>query len=132
VPWQRCPFHLQQNAGQLFTRQEAKKTVARELRTLFNAPHRTEAERLLREALAQWRKDHPKLGQWAEEAVPESLTVFDFPLSTACGCARPTAWSASTASYDAAPGGEHLPEPSFLSEAPIGHACRARRRVDDR
>jgi transposase-like protein len=40
VPWQRCPFPLQQNAGQLLTRQEAKKTVARRLRTLFNAPAR--------------------------------------------------------------------------------------------
>jgi transposase-like protein len=28
VPWQRCQFHLQQNAGQFVTRQEARKTVA--------------------------------------------------------------------------------------------------------
>jgi transposase-like protein len=34
---------------------------------------------LLGEALAQWRKEHGKLAQWAEEAVPESLTVFAFP-----------------------------------------------------
>ncbi|QSR83968.1 IS256 family transposase [Methylacidimicrobium sp. B4] len=80
VPWQRCQFHLQQNAGQFVTRQEAKKTVARQLRTIFNAPDRSEAQRLLREALAQWRTEHPKLGEWAEEAIPESLTVFDFPV----------------------------------------------------
>ncbi|NYW24379.1 IS256 family transposase, partial [Escherichia coli] len=79
VPWQRCQFHLQQNAGQFVTRQEAKKTVARQLRAIFNAPDRIEAERLLRESLAQWRQEHPKLAQWAEESVVESLTVFDFP-----------------------------------------------------
>jgi transposase-like protein len=40
-----------------------------------------EAERLLQSALEAWRKEHPKLAEWAEVAVPESLTVFDFPAS---------------------------------------------------
>lgn len=79
VPWQRCQFHLQQNAGQLLARQEARKTVAGTMRTIFNAPNKMEAERLLKTALETWRKEHPKLAQWAEEAIPESLTVFDFP-----------------------------------------------------
>jgi transposase-like protein len=81
VPWQRCQFHLQQNAAQLITRQEAKKTVAAQMRALFNAPDKREAERLSRIALEAWRKEHPRLAQWAEEAIPESLTVFDFPAS---------------------------------------------------
>ncbi len=79
MPWQRCQFHLQQNAGQFVTRQEAKKTVAAQMRAIFNAPDKREAERLLRIALEAWRKEHPKLAQWAEEAIAESLTVFDFP-----------------------------------------------------
>jgi len=79
VPWQRCQFHLQQNAGQFVTRQEARKSVAAQLRAIFNAPDGTEAERLFKTALDTWHKAHPKLAQWAEEAVPERLTVFDFP-----------------------------------------------------
>ena len=79
VPWQRCQFHLQQNAGALTTRQEARKTVAAQMRAIFNAPDRTEAERLLKAALTLWCKEHPKLAEWAETAIPESLTVFDFP-----------------------------------------------------
>lgn len=79
VPWQRCQFHLQQNAGQFVTRQEARKTVATQLRTIFNAPDRAQAEQLLKTALEVWRKEHPKLAVWAEEAIPEGLTVFDFP-----------------------------------------------------
>lgn len=81
VPWQRCQFHLQQNAGQFVTRQEARKTVAAQMRAIFNAPDRMEAERLLRAALETWRKEHPKLAEWAEEAIAEGLTVFDFPAS---------------------------------------------------
>ncbi|HDR8952086.1 TPA: IS256-like element IS406 family transposase [Burkholderia vietnamiensis] len=79
VPWQRCQFHLQQNAGALTTRQEARNTVAAQMRAIFNAPDRTEAERLLKAALTLWCKEHPKLAEWAETAIPESLTVFDFP-----------------------------------------------------
>jgi len=79
VPWQRCQFHLQQNAGQFVARQEARKTVAAQLRTIFNAPDKMEAERLLKSALDAWRKEHPKLAAWAEAAIPEGLTVFDFP-----------------------------------------------------
>jgi len=79
VPWQRCQFHLQQNAGHFVTRQEAKKTVAAQLRAIFNAPDLAEAERFLKAALDAWRREHPKLAQWAEEAIPEGLTVFDFP-----------------------------------------------------
>jgi transposase-like protein len=49
------------------------------LRTSFNAPDRAQAEQLLKTALDAWRKEHPKLAEWAEESIPESLTVFDFP-----------------------------------------------------
>ena len=38
VPWQRCQFHLQQNAGQFVTRQEAKKHVAATLRAILSTP----------------------------------------------------------------------------------------------
>ena len=33
----------------------------------------------MKAALDTWRKEHPKLAEWAETAIPESLTVFDFP-----------------------------------------------------
>lgn len=79
VSWQRCQFHLQQNAGQFVTRQEANKTVAAQLHAIFNAPDKAEAQRLLQSALDAWRKDHPRLAEWAEQAIAESPTVFDFP-----------------------------------------------------
>lgn len=85
VPWQRCQFHLQQNAGQFVTHQKARKSVAAQLRAIFNAPDWVKAERLFKTTLDSWRKAHPKLAQLAEEAVPESLTVFDFP---AAHCVR--------------------------------------------
>lgn len=79
VPWQRCQFHLQQNAGAYVTRIDQRKTVAQRIRAIFNAPDRAEAERLLKQAIETWTADTPKLAQWAEDNLPQGFTVFDLP-----------------------------------------------------
>ena len=43
----RCQFHLQQNAQAYITKKNLKASVANDIRTIFNAPDRQEAERLL-------------------------------------------------------------------------------------
>lgn len=79
VPWQRCQFHLQQNAGHYVPRQDLKVQVAREIRTIFNASNTDEANRLLSAFVSGHRKDAPRLAGWAETAIPEGLTVLNFP-----------------------------------------------------
>lgn len=79
VPWQRCQFHLQQNAASYVPRQELKKPVAADLRAVFNAPDRREADRLLAAMIEKYRPTAPKLAAWLETDVPEGLTVFAFP-----------------------------------------------------
>lgn len=79
VPWQRCQFHLQQNAQGYVTRLDQREPIARRIRAIFTAPERAEAERLLNEAIAQWRADAPKLADWAEANLPEGFAVFDYP-----------------------------------------------------
>lgn len=81
VPWQRCQFHLQQNAHAYVSRLEQRKAVAQRIRAIFNAPDKVEAERLLRQALDVWQADLPKLAAWAEENLPEGFAVFDLPHS---------------------------------------------------
>ena len=77
VPWQRCQFHLQQNAAAYVTRLDQRKPVALRIRAIFNAPDKTEAQRLLRQALDIWQTEAPKLAKWAEENLPEGFAVFD-------------------------------------------------------
>ena len=81
VPWQRCQFHLQQNAQAYVTRLDQRLPVASRIRAIFNAPDREEAQRLLNQAIEAWRKDAPKLAEWAEENLPMGFTVFDYPSS---------------------------------------------------
>ena len=79
IPWQRCQFHLQQNAQAYVPSKAMQKEVAGRIRAIFQAPDRTTAERYLAEAVADYQKRAPKLGAWMETNLPEGLTVFDFP-----------------------------------------------------
>lgn len=79
VPWQRCQFHLQQNAAAYVPKVEMRIAVAADLRGVFNAPDQAEAERLLKLMLDKYRPIAPRLAEWLEENVPEGLTVFTRP-----------------------------------------------------
>jgi len=79
VPWQRCQFHLQQNAQAYVPKQELKREVAAAIRAVFNAASLHEAKRLLGETVQRYRSIAPKLATWMEENVPEGLMVFAFP-----------------------------------------------------
>jgi|TARA_Y100000310_G_scaffold288481_1_gene314122 transposase-like protein len=79
VPWQRCQFHLQQNAGQYVPSQSMRQPVAADIRSIFQAPNREEAQRLLDKFIDQHTEEMPKLVQWAEENLPEGFTVFSLP-----------------------------------------------------
>jgi len=79
VPWQRCQFHLQQNAGHYVPRVAMRGEVAAELRAIFDAPDRTEADRRLELTVRKYEKTAPKLASWLAANVAEGLTVFAFP-----------------------------------------------------
>jgi len=81
VPWQRCQFHLQQNAGQYVPSVSMRIPVAGDIRAIFNAPDRHEAERLLEKFIERYQAKAPKLATWAEEALPQGFTVFSLPAS---------------------------------------------------
>jgi putative transposase len=78
VPWQRCQFHLQQNAQGYVARVDQREIVGRRIRAIFNAPDQVEAQRLLKQAVELWRTDAPKLADWAEANLPDGFTVFNF------------------------------------------------------
>ncbi|MGH8161089.1 MAG: IS256 family transposase [Gammaproteobacteria bacterium] len=79
VAWQRCQFHLQQNAQAYVPRQGMKREVAAAIHAIFNAPDEPEARRLLEAFLKRYAQSAPKLVAWAETALPEGFTVFAFP-----------------------------------------------------
>ena len=79
IPWQRCQFHLIQNAMAYVPKQSMRSEVAQGLRRVFAADDRHEADRRLRELTEAHRKNAPALANWLEANVPEGLTVFTLP-----------------------------------------------------
>jgi len=79
VPWQRCQVHLQRNAVPYVPKMDIRKKVANEIRDIFNAPNRFEAQRLLDLSIEKYKTSASKLSTWMETNIPEGFTVFSFP-----------------------------------------------------
>jgi transposase-like protein len=79
VPWQRCHFHLQQNAQAYVPRKDMQAEVAADIRTIFNAPDRATAEAYLARTITKYQHTASRLSAWMAENLPEGFTVFSFP-----------------------------------------------------
>ena len=77
--WQRCQFHLQQNAQQHITKQHLKSQVATDIKTIFNADNQAHAQERLHAFIEKYHENQPKLATWAEENLPEGFAVFTLP-----------------------------------------------------
>jgi len=79
VPWQRCQFHMQQNAQSYVTKKSMKKMMAGEIRTIFNAPSHKDAMELKERVLKKYVKIAPDWCRWVDENIEEGLTFFNYP-----------------------------------------------------
>ena len=77
VPWQRCQFHLQQNAQSYITKVSLKKSIAAEIKSVFDCLTKDEAERGLKEFIQRHESSMPRLTDWAENNLVQGFTVFD-------------------------------------------------------
>jgi len=79
ILWQRCQFHLQQNARAYVSRKDDYAEVASDIRRIFNAPDLENAERYLLSFVDKYKNRHQKLAQWADENIREGFSVFHLP-----------------------------------------------------
>ncbi len=79
VPWQRCQFHLQQNAQAYVPRLDQRAEVARAIRCVFECATRSAAEQRLKGIVTHLAKSAPQLAAWLEENLPQGFTVFLLP-----------------------------------------------------
>ena len=77
--WQRCQFHLAQNAIHHAPNLTLRNSIGGELRQVWNAPGLDAAQAELKRLVASHRAGAPKLAAWLETAVPEGLAVFKLP-----------------------------------------------------
>lgn len=79
VAWQRCQFHLMQNAMQHIPKIDRRKQVAQDLRSIFNAKNLVDAHEELKRFVELYQDSMPKIAVWAENNIPEGLSVFLLP-----------------------------------------------------
>ena len=77
--WQRCQYHLAQNAIHHAPNLAIRKAIGKELRRVWNAADGKAAEAELGHLVAAYRDSAPKLADWLETAIPEGLAVFALP-----------------------------------------------------
>ncbi|MCE5317406.1 MAG: transposase [Parachlamydia sp.] len=79
VPWQRCTFHMSQNAQGYAPKQEMKEEIGQVMRDIFNCPNLNLARECKRIAVENYAKAAPKFSEWLENNIEEGLTFFQFP-----------------------------------------------------
>lgn len=79
VPWQRCQFHLAQNAQSYAPRKSMKAEIAETMREIMHSPTLDMALEMKRRATEKYAKRAPEFAKWLEKNVDEGLTVFQFP-----------------------------------------------------
>ena len=77
--WQRCQFHLAQNAIHHAPNQAIRKRIGAELRLIWNAPDLTSAEENLRQLVESYRDTAPGPATWLENNIPDGMAVFTLP-----------------------------------------------------
>jgi transposase-like protein len=76
VSWNRCHVHLRRNATAYVPKVDMRSAVARDISSIFCAPNRDEAQRLLDLAVEKYRAKAPRLSSWMEDNISEGFTVF--------------------------------------------------------
>lgn len=77
--WQRCQFHLAQNAIHHAPNAQVRKRIGAELRAVWNASDLDAATENLNRLVDRYRDTAPKLAEWLENNVTEGLAVFTLP-----------------------------------------------------
>lgn len=79
TPWQRCQFHLQQNAQAYVPKLDMRGPVAADIRSVFDAESLPHAEAKLDLLIEKYCKSAPELSNWMQKAIPEGLQIFNLP-----------------------------------------------------
>lgn len=79
VAWQRCQFHLAQNAMHHTPKVHMRPQVANDIRKIFAAGDANAAKNELDRFIEAYKETAPKLAQWAETNIPEGLAIYGLP-----------------------------------------------------
>ena len=82
LPWQRCQFHLAQNAQAHAHNRAQARQMGQAIRDIFNCPSLADAEAMVTGVAKRFQKENPRWIKWLEENIGEGFTVYRFARSS--------------------------------------------------
>lgn len=79
VKWQRCQFHMTQNALAYAPKKSLREPIAEAMKEIFNSRSLEEGKARVREIAERFAKTAPEFVAWLEGNIEEGLTCFLFP-----------------------------------------------------
>jgi transposase-like protein len=79
VKWQRCQFHMSQNAQHYAPKAHLRDDIAGTMKDIFNSPSLQGARDTVKDAVKRFAKAAPEFVAWLEQNIEEGLTCFQFP-----------------------------------------------------
>ncbi len=79
VKFQRCYFHLAQNAQHYARNKDMQKELADAVREIFAENSLENAHQRLKKVVDRYHDKAPEFAAWLEENAPEAFTYFAFP-----------------------------------------------------
>jgi transposase-like protein len=81
VKWQRCQFHMAQNAQAYAPKEPMRKELGEAVRRIFHSCDYATALEQKRKCIEKYKTSAPEFVKWLENNIEEGLTCFSFPES---------------------------------------------------
>jgi transposase-like protein len=79
VKWQRCQFHMAQNAQSYAPKESMKQDIAEAIRRIFHGCDHATALEEKRKCIEKYKTTAPEFVKWLENNIEEGLTCLSFP-----------------------------------------------------
>jgi len=79
IKWQRCQFHMAQNAQQYAPKKTMQEELGEALRKILHSTDYETAKEQVKKVIQQYSEKAPAFVNWLEENIEEGLTCFSFP-----------------------------------------------------
>jgi len=79
VPWQRCQFHMAQNAQSYVPKKTMRLEIGQAVRNIFSSPTLQDARDYIEKVNNKYLETAPEFVKWLNENIEEGLVVYSFP-----------------------------------------------------
>lgn len=79
IQWQRCLFHMAQNAVQYSPSHALRKEISQSVRDIYQAVSEKEAKARLKTTVSKYAERAPRFSEWLEENFEQGLAFYKYP-----------------------------------------------------